>query len=131
MFKYPNNPVLSLQYCPLLHVLVILFSYCSHVHVNMSLQSCPVCPNNRPLLTSCKISPKFLSICAAQTYLLYRTMYSRYRNVVLGEHANKLRGTIEGERGGRESEESSVYCRPGTRVDGNSRHSTRRGFPSK
>ncbi len=42
-----------------------------------------------------------------------------------------LRGTVEGERGGGEVEEGSVYCQPGSRVDGNSRHSTRRGFPSR
>jgi hypothetical protein len=35
---------------------------------------------------------------------MYRTMYSRYRNVVLGGHANELRGTVEGERGGGEGE---------------------------
>jgi hypothetical protein len=55
-------------------------------------------------------------------------MYSRYRNVVLGGHANDLRGTVEGERGGREGEGGSVYCQPGSGVDGNSHHSTRRGF---
>jgi hypothetical protein len=42
-----------------------------------------------------------------------------------------LRGTVEGERGGREGGGSSVYCQPGSRVDGNSHHSTRKGIPSK
>jgi hypothetical protein len=36
-----------------------------------------------------------------------------------------------GERGNREGEVGSVSCQPGTRVDGNSRHGTKEGFPSK
>jgi hypothetical protein len=41
-----------------------------------------------------------------------------------------LMGTVEGERGGGEGEEGPVYCQPGSRVDGHSHHSTRKGFPS-
>jgi hypothetical protein len=40
-----------------------------------------------------------------------------------------LRGTVKGERGGGEGEEGSVYCQPGSRKDGHSHHSTRKGFP--
>jgi hypothetical protein len=39
--------------------------------------------------------------------------------------------TVVGERGGGEGEEGSVYCQPGSGVDGHSHHSTRKGFPSK
>jgi hypothetical protein len=39
-----------------------------------------------------------------------------------------LRGTVEGEREDGEGEGRTVYCQPGSRVDGNSHHSTRRDF---
>ncbi len=63
--------------------------------------------------------------------VLYRTVWSRYCNVVVGGHAFEKGNRWGGKKGMGRKGGRSVYSQPGIRADRDSRHDTEEGFPSK